>query len=40
MPEQLIQIEPQGQVLLLRLNRPQALNALTSDLLGQLRAAL
>lgn len=40
MPEQLIQIEQHGQVVLLRLNRPQALNALTATMLGQLRQAL
>ena len=33
-------IEPQDGVLLIRLNRPQALNALNSQLLEELGAAL
>jgi len=40
MSEQLIQIEQHGGVCLLRLNRPEALNAFTSALLVQLRQAL
>ena len=40
MSEQLIQIEQHGAVRLLRLNRPEALNALTAAMLGQLRQAL
>ncbi|MCE4536861.1 enoyl-CoA hydratase-related protein [Pelomonas sp. P7] len=40
MSEHLIQIEPQGAVRLLRLNRPEALNAFTAPLLSQLRQAL
>lgn len=40
MSEQLIQIEQHGAVRLLRLNRPEALNALTAAMLGQLRHAL
>lgn len=35
-----LQIEQHGAVRLLRLNRPEALNALTAGLLGQLRQAL
>ncbi|MBL8275579.1 MAG: enoyl-CoA hydratase/isomerase family protein [Pelomonas sp.] len=40
MPEQTIQIEQHGAVRLLRLNRPEALNAFTTGMLGQLRQAL
>ncbi len=40
MPEILIQSESHGAVRLLRLNRPEALNAFTAPLLGQLRQAL
>lgn len=40
MSEQLIQIEQQGAVRLVRLNRPEALNAFTAAMLGQLRQAL
>ncbi len=40
MPEQLIQIEQHGAVRLLRLNRPEALNAFTAAMLGQLRHAV
>lgn len=40
MPENTIQIEQQGAVRLLRLNRPEALNAFTTGMLGQLRQAL
>ena len=40
MSEQLIQIERHGAVRLLRLNRPEALNAFTAAMLGQLRQAL
>jgi len=40
MSEQLIQIEQHGAVRLLRLNRPDALNAFTAAMLGQLRQAL
>ncbi|WP_422013570.1 enoyl-CoA hydratase-related protein [Roseateles sp.] len=40
MSEQMIQIEQHGGVCLLRLNRPEALNAFTSALLVQLRQAL
>ncbi|MFG6462352.1 enoyl-CoA hydratase-related protein [Roseateles sp. DXS20W] len=40
MSEPLIQIEPHGAVRLLRLNRPDALNAFTAAMLGQLRQAL
>jgi 2-(1,2-epoxy-1,2-dihydrophenyl)acetyl-CoA isomerase len=40
MSEHLIQIEQQGAVRLLRLNRPEALNAFTAAMLGQLRQAL
>ncbi|MFT7772430.1 enoyl-CoA hydratase-related protein [Roseateles sp.] len=40
MSEHLIQIEQQGAVRLLRLNRPEALNAFTTGMLGQLREAL
>jgi len=38
--QNLIQIEQQGAVRLMRLNRPEALNAFTAALLGQLRQAL
>ena len=40
MSEHLIQIEQQGAVRLLRLNRPESLNAFTTGLLGQLRQSL
>ncbi|NCT84695.1 MAG: 2-(1,2-epoxy-1,2-dihydrophenyl)acetyl-CoA isomerase [Comamonadaceae bacterium] len=40
MSEHEIQIEQHGAVRLLRLNRPEALNAFTTGLLGQLRQAL
>lgn len=40
MSELLIQIEQHGAVRLLRLNRPDALNAFTAPMLGQLRQAL
>lgn len=40
MSEQLIQIEQHGGVRLLRLNRPEALNAFTANMLVQLRQAL
>lgn len=40
MSEHLIQIEQQGAVRVLRLNRPEALNAFTAAMLGQLRHAL
>lgn len=40
MSEHLIQIEQHGAVRLLRLNRPEALNAFTTAMLGQLRQAL
>jgi 2-(1,2-epoxy-1,2-dihydrophenyl)acetyl-CoA isomerase len=40
MSELLIQIEQHGGVRLLRLNRPEALNAFTAAMLGQLRQAL
>lgn len=40
MPEQTIQIETHGAVRLLRLNRPEALNAFTTGMLAQLRQAL
>lgn len=40
MSEHLIQIEQHGAVRLLRLNRPEALNAFTTFMLGQLRQAL
>lgn len=40
MSELLIQIEQHGAVRLLRLNRPDALNAFTAAMLGQLRQAL
>ncbi|MFT7723588.1 MAG: enoyl-CoA hydratase-related protein [Roseateles sp.] len=40
MSEQVIQIEQHGGVRLLRLNRPEALNAFTTGMLGQLRQAL
>ncbi|MGQ3052782.1 MAG: enoyl-CoA hydratase-related protein [Roseateles sp.] len=40
MSEQLIQIEQHGGVRLLRLNRPEALNAFTAAMLVQLRHAL
>jgi len=40
MSEHLIQIEQRGAVRLLRLNRPEALNAFTAAMLGQLRQAL
>ena len=40
MSEPLIQIEQHGAVRLLRLNRPEALNAFTAAMLGQLRQAL
>lgn len=40
MSEHLIQIEQQGAVRVLRLNRPEALNAFTAAMLGQLRQAL
>ncbi len=40
MPEHMIQIEQQGAVRVLRLNRPEALNAFTTGMLGQLRQAL
>jgi 2-(1,2-epoxy-1,2-dihydrophenyl)acetyl-CoA isomerase len=40
MPEQTIQIETHGAVRLLRLNRPEALNAFTTGMLSQLRQAL
>ena len=40
MSEQTIQIEQHGAVRLLRLNRPEALNALTALMLSQLRQAL
>ncbi len=40
MSEHLIQIEQHGAVRLLRLNRPEALNAFTAGMLGQLRQAL
>ncbi|MBV8037875.1 enoyl-CoA hydratase-related protein [Roseateles sp.] len=40
MSEHLIQIEQHGAVRLLRLNRPEALNALTTGLLGHLRQML
>lgn len=40
MSEHLIQIEQHGAVRLLRLNRPEALNAFTTGMLGQLRQAL
>ena len=40
MPEHLIQIEQLGAVRLLRLNRPEALNAFTTGLLTQVRQAL
>ena len=40
MPEQTILIEQHGAVRLLRLNRPEALNAFTTGMLGQLRQAL
>lgn len=40
MSELLIQIEQHGGVRLLRLNRPDALNAFTAAMLGQLRQAL
>lgn len=40
MSEHLIQIEQQGAVRLMRLNRPEALNAFTATLLAQLRQAL
>lgn len=40
MSEHLIQIEQQGAVRVMRLNRPEALNAFTAGLLGQLRQAL
>lgn len=40
MSEHLIQIEQHGEVRLLRLNRPEALNAFTTGMLGQLRQAL
>lgn len=40
MSEPLIQIEQHGAVRLLRLNRPDALNAFTAAMLGQLRQAL
>jgi 2-(1,2-epoxy-1,2-dihydrophenyl)acetyl-CoA isomerase len=38
--QNLIQIEQQGAVRLMRLNRPEALNAFTAAMLGQLRQAL
>lgn len=40
MSEVFIEIEQHGAVRLLRLNRPQALNAFTAAMLGQLRQAL
>lgn len=40
MSEQTILIEQHGAVRLLRLNRPEALNAFTTGMLGQLRQAL
>lgn len=40
MPETLIQIEQHGGVRLLRLNRPESLNAFTAAMLGRLRQAL
>ncbi|MFG6415281.1 enoyl-CoA hydratase-related protein [Roseateles sp. DC23W] len=40
MSEHLIQIEQQGAVRVMRLNRPEALNAFTATLLAQLRQAL
>lgn len=40
MSEHVIQIEQQGGVRLLRLNRPEALNAFTTGMLSQLRQAL
>ncbi|PTT84189.1 2-(1,2-epoxy-1,2-dihydrophenyl)acetyl-CoA isomerase, partial [Pelomonas sp. HMWF004] len=40
MSEQLIQIEQHGTVHLLRLNRPEALNAFTTGMLVQLRQGL
>ena len=40
MSEQMIQIEQQGAVRLMLLNRPEALNAFTAAMLGQLRQAL
>lgn len=40
MSEQMIQIEQHGGVQLMRLNRPEALNAFTTGMLGQLRQAL
>ena len=40
MPENTIQIEQLGAVRLLRLNRPEALNAFTTGMLGRLRQAL
>jgi len=40
MPESLIQMEQHGAVRLLRLHRPEALNAFTAPMLGQLRQAL
>ncbi|MDR7295954.1 2-(1,2-epoxy-1,2-dihydrophenyl)acetyl-CoA isomerase [Pelomonas aquatica] len=40
MSEHLIQIEQHGGVRVLRLNRPEALNAFTAVMLGQLRHAL
>lgn len=40
MSEQVIQIEQHGAVRLMRLNRPEALNAFTAAMLGQLRQAL
>ncbi|MBW8846159.1 MAG: enoyl-CoA hydratase/isomerase family protein [Burkholderiales bacterium] len=40
MSEHTIQIEQHGAVRLLRLNRPEALNAFTTGMLGQLRQAL
>ncbi|HEY9107786.1 MAG TPA: enoyl-CoA hydratase-related protein [Roseateles sp.] len=40
MSEILIQIEQHGALRLLRLNRPEALNAFTAPMLGQLRQAL
>lgn len=40
MSEQTILIEQHGAVRLLRLNRPEALNAFTTGMLGQLRMAL
>ena len=40
MTEQVINVEQHGGVRLLRLNRPEALNAFTAAMLGQLRQAL